>query len=181
MNAVIARILGFAGFGAAFPCASAELTHAVAMKSASAVRTKNRSAVRSCMENLPNSTISLLPALPGSRFYSLQDSLKSLLGWIANFGSCSGRAGWRSSLVTNHESPATFFLHKCGDARDALADHQFVDVVRSLIGGNAFEVVHVPHDAVIVHDAVRAENVARLPGGFQRNRHVVHFQIGRAH
>src|SRR2546426_1653339 len=41
---------------------------------------------------------------------------------------------------------------KCGNAGDALADHQLVDVVRALVGRNGFEVRHVAHDAVIVHD-----------------------------
>ncbi len=42
-------------------------------------------------------------------------------------------------------------LNVGGDAGDFFADHQFVDVVGAFVGENAFEVVHVAHDAVIVH------------------------------
>src|SRR6266850_1181655 len=67
-------------------------------------------------------------------------------------------------------------LNKRGDAGNSLADHELVNVVCAFVGIHALEVVYVPHDAVIVHDAVGAENVARLARGIQRNRHVVHFQ-----
>src|SRR5713226_874762 len=58
--------------------------------------------------------------------------------------------------------PASWYvpaLNKRGDAGDALADHQLVNVVRPLVGVHALEVVHVPHNAVIVHDAVRTEDI----------------------
>src|SRR5882762_5920592 len=65
-----------------------------------------------------------------------------------------------------------------GDAGDFFPDHQFVDVVGAFIGVHAFQIVHVAHDAVIVDDAVSAENVARLAGNVQGDRNVIHFQHG---
>src|SRR5260370_2106223 len=65
-----------------------------------------------------------------------------------------------------------------GDAGDFFADHQFVNVVGAFVGENAFEIVHVAHDAVVVHDAVGAENVARFAGDLQSDGDVVHFQHG---
>ena len=53
-----------------------------------------------------------------------------------------------------------------------------MNVVCSFVGVHALEIVHVPHDAVIVHDAVGAENVTGLARRFQRNGHVVHLQHG---
>ena len=47
-------------------------------------------------------------------------------------------------------------LHERGNAGDALADDQLVNVVRALVGVHALEIVHVAHDAVVVHDAVGA-------------------------
>src|SRR5712692_5854233 len=126
MNAVIARIFGLAGFGAAFPCASAEPAHAVAARSASARKERNRNAVRSRMENLPYSTIVLLPALPGSRFYKLTRFGAPTFGW----------------LKSSRRNPLVRSLHKGGDAGDALADHQLVNVVGTFVGGHALEIVH---------------------------------------
>ena len=79
---------------------------------------------------------------------------------------------WRVSPGTSDA------LNKGGDAGDALADDQAMNVVGALVGVDGFEVVHVAHDAVIVHDAVGAQDVARLAGGFQGHPHVVHFQHG---
>src|SRR5882762_143020 len=73
--------------------------------------------------------------------------------------------GFHQSPVTNHQSRSA--LHKRRDPRDALTDHQLMNVVRPLVGRHAFEIIHVTHDAVIVHDAVRAENIPRLAGRFQ--------------
>src|SRR5215831_12500034 len=69
-------------------------------------------------------------------------------------------------------------LDKRRDAGDALADHQLVNVVGAFVGVDAFEIVHVAHDAVIVDDDVGAENVARFACGFERDADVVHFQHG---
>src|SRR5216684_7112855 len=75
---------------------------------------------------------------------------------------------------------AWFFmgLYKGGNAGDFFSDDEFVNVVGAFVGVNAFEVVHVAHDAVIVDDAVGAEDVAGLAGGFKRDGDVVHFQHG---
>ena len=69
-------------------------------------------------------------------------------------------------------------LTECGDAGDAFADDQFVNVVGAFVGVYAFEIVHVAHDGVIVDDAVGAQNVAGFARGFQSDGHVVHFQHG---
>src|SRR5579859_152224 len=69
-------------------------------------------------------------------------------------------------------------LHKGGNAGDFFSDYEFVNVVGALVGKDAFEVVHVAHDAVVVDDAVGAEDVAGLAGGFKRDGDVVHFQHG---
>src|SRR5262249_26275434 len=73
---------------------------------------------------------------------------------------------------------AAIVSHKGGDTGDALADYQLVNIVGAFVGVDAFKIVHVPHDAVIVHDAVPAENVPRLAGRIERNSHVVHLQHG---
>src|SRR3954465_10105356 len=43
------------------------------------------------------------------------------------------------------------------DAGDVGADDQRMNVVRALVGLHRFQVHHVAHDWIIVHDAVRAE------------------------
>ena len=64
------------------------------------------------------------------------------------------------------------------DAGDALADDQAMNVMRALVGVNRFEVVHVAHDGVIVHDAVCAHNSSSFARSFQRHPNVIHFQHG---
>src|SRR5713226_10674986 len=49
---------------------------------------------------------------------------------------------------------------KGGNAGDLLTDHQTMDVVRAFVGVHRFQVVHVAHDAVIVHDAVGPQDFA---------------------
>src|SRR4029077_9275790 len=65
-----------------------------------------------------------------------------------------------------------------GNPCNALADHQAMNVMGALISVDRLEVVHVPHDAVIVDDAVGAQNVARLAGSFHGHPHVVHLEHG---
>src|SRR5712675_1996489 len=69
-------------------------------------------------------------------------------------------------------------LHEGGDAGYALAYYEFVDVVRAFVGGDAFEIVHVAHDGVIVDDAVGAENVAGFAGGLKGDGDVIHLEHG---
>src|ERR1700731_1207988 len=69
-------------------------------------------------------------------------------------------------------------LHEGGDAGDALADYELVNVVGTFVSGDAFEVVHVAHDAVVVDDTVGAENVAGFACGVERDGDVVHLQHG---
>src|SRR5258707_7003236 len=65
-----------------------------------------------------------------------------------------------------------------GYAGDFFADDELVDVVGAFVGEDGFEIVHVAHDAVIVDDAVGAENVARLAGDVERDANVIHFEHG---
>src|SRR5882757_782702 len=69
-------------------------------------------------------------------------------------------------------------LYEGGDAGYALADYELVDVVRPFVGGDAFEIVHVAHDGVIVDDPVGPENVAGFARGLKGDGHVVHLQHG---
>src|SRR5262249_27058484 len=57
-------------------------------------------------------------------------------------------------------------LKSC-DAGDFFADYEFVDVVGAFVGVDGFEIVHVAHDAVVVDDAVGAEDVAGFAGGVE--------------
>src|ERR1700722_11800170 len=85
-------------------------------------------------------------------------------------------------LQHNYEAGHNFatcrHLTECGDAGDALADDQLMNVVGAFVGRYAFEIVHVAHDGVVVDDAVGAENVACLACGFEGDGDVVHFQHG---
>src|SRR5712671_6171824 len=69
-------------------------------------------------------------------------------------------------------------LHECGDAGYALADYELMDVVGAFVGGDAFEIVHVAHDGVIVDDAVGAENVAGFARGLKGDGDIVHLEHG---
>src|SRR6267143_5104603 len=69
-------------------------------------------------------------------------------------------------------------LYEGGDAGYALADDELVDVVRAFVGGDAFEIVHVAHDGVIVDEAVGAENIAGFACRLEGDGHVVHLEHG---
>src|SRR5882762_9174590 len=69
-------------------------------------------------------------------------------------------------------------LYECGDTGYALADDELVDVVRAFVGGDAFEIVHVAHDGVIVDDAVGTENIAGFARGLEGDGDVVHLKHG---
>src|SRR6266436_1686547 len=77
-----------------------------------------------------------------------------------------GASDFEKSMVSSR-------LNKGGDAGDALADYELVDVVGAFVGGDAFEIVHVAHDGVVVDDAVGAENVAGFASGFESDGDVV--------
>ena len=68
-------------------------------------------------------------------------------------------------------------LDEGGDAGDFFADHQFVDVVGAFVGVDGFEIVHVAHDAVVVDDAVGAEDVAGFARGFESDATLFIFSI----
>src|SRR6267154_4745787 len=83
-------------------------------------------------------------------------------------------SNWRSMLRCYKGAK----LHKGGDAGYALADYELVDVVRAFVSGDAFEIVHVAHDGVIIDDAIRAEDVASFAGGLKGDGNVVHLEHG---
>src|SRR5271165_1892597 len=114
------------------------------------------------------------------RRYSLQDSCRTAAGCLlASLGSekrPSRRDEWGKQKAASTRTMRS--LNVGGDAGDFFADHQFVDVVGAFVSENAFEVVHVAHDAVVVDNAVGAEDVAGLAGNVQRDADVIHFQHG---
>src|SRR5580704_18191848 len=57
---------------------------------------------------------------------------------------------------------------------DAFTDDQLMDVVSAFVGDHGFEIVHVAHDGVVVHDTVGAEDLARHASGFQRHPDIIH-------
>ena len=60
------------------------------------------------------------------------------------------------------------------DSSDLLAEHEQMDVVRTLVGLDALEITHVPETLILVEDADRAEDVARGPSGIERHLDVIH-------
>src|SRR5579875_2039095 len=54
-------------------------------------------------------------------------------------------------------------LRERRNAGDVLADDQPLDIVRAFVRVHRFEVVHVAHHTVIIHDPVRAQQFARAP------------------
>ena len=65
-----------------------------------------------------------------------------------------------------------------GDASDASAHYQGVDVVRALVGVDGLEVHHVPDDVVLIAHPVPPEHVPALPGDGERLAAVVPLQDG---
>src|SRR4051812_46872816 len=59
------------------------------------------------------------------------------------------------------------------DPGDVRANDQCMDIVRALVRLHRFQVHHVPHDRVIVHNAIRAQHIARQAGALQCHPHVV--------
>src|SRR6185437_4368785 len=158
-NAVMARIFCFCSAGA-FLCCAVPTPHSETERARKAViprmNERRATSVNAGMELSPVGARYTVP-LQHTRF---NDSRV----WLAGVGQALARLRLHS--------------HKCGNARDLLPDDQLVDVVCSFVGINTFEVVHVPHDAVIVDDAVRAKNIARLARRLQSDGHVVHLQHG---
>src|SRR5690242_5714055 len=58
------------------------------------------------------------------------------------------------------------------NAGNAFSNDQAMDVMRALVGVNGFEVVHMPHDAVIVYDSVGAQNVASFARSFHGHPYI---------
>ena len=65
-----------------------------------------------------------------------------------------------------------------GDAGYALTQDEGMHVVRTLIGLYGFQIHHVPHDWIIVRDAVGAENVPGYARAFQRHPDIISFRHG---
>lgn len=64
------------------------------------------------------------------------------------------------------------------DAGYALTQDEGMHVVRTLIGLYGFQIHHVPHDWIIVRDAVGAENVPGYARAFQRHPDIISFRHG---
>ncbi len=60
-------------------------------------------------------------------------------------------------------------------SRYPLAENQVVDIVRPLVGGNAFQIGHVAHYGVLIEDAIGAVNISRHTCDAQRDVDIVHF------
>src|SRR5258708_27046902 len=155
MNAVMARILGRAGSGGALRWA-----WVVEVKISAAQKRKQERIVPRRINCLQTGRSNAAP---------LQDT---------GFGRACALdlrlRCWRSMLRRYKRGK----LNEGGDAGDALADYELVNVVGAFVGGDAFEVVHMAHDAVVVDDAISAENVACFTRDVQRNGDVVHLQHG---
>src|SRR5882762_7239906 len=156
MKAVMARILGRAGSGGALRWAWAGEVRIRTQQS----KTQRRRVPRRIGYLQTGRSISAL----------LQDT---------GFG-CRSGADLEKLVQTGAACRATTKeqLYECGDAGYALADDEFVDVVRTFVGGDAFEIVHVAHDGVIVDDAVGAENIAGFACRLEGDGHVVHLEHG---
>jgi len=82
-----------------------------------------------------------------------------------------GRAGHAALAAL---APLPVSLH----AGHPFADDQGVDVIGSLVRFYRFEVTHVPHNWILVHDAVGPQQIAAKAGAFQRYGRVVALQHG---
>ncbi len=58
------------------------------------------------------------------------------------------------------------------------ADHQRVDVVCAFVGLHGFQVAHVAHDRVFVHDSIGAQQIARKAGALKGHGHIVALEHG---
>src|SRR5882757_7038884 len=156
MKAVMARILGRAGSGGALRWARAGEVRIKTEQST----TQKRSVPR--------------------RIGYLQTG-RSIAAPLQDTGFGCGSGADLEKLVQNQRSLPRRYkeqLYEGGDAGYALADDEFVDVVGAFVGGDAFEIVHVAHDGVIVDDAVGAENVAGFARGFEGDGDVIHLEHG---
>ena len=103
-----------------------------------------------------------------------------------------GVAGQALSLRRVPDPPADEFAgsRRCGSrslavrlhAGHPFADDQGVDVIGSLVRFYRFEVAHVPHNRILIHDAVGPEQIAAEAGAIQRDGRVIpleHGDVGR--
>src|SRR6267378_8008895 len=156
MKAVMARILGRAGSGGALRWAWEGEVRTKTEQS----KTQKRSEPR--------------------RIGYLQTG-RSIAAPLQDTGFGCGSGADLGKLVQNQRSLPRRYkeqLYEGGDAGYALADDEFVDVVGAFVGGDAFEIVHVAHDGVIVNDAVGPENIAGFARGFKGDGDVVHLEHG---
>src|SRR5712671_6148116 len=156
MKAVMARILGRAGSGGALRWAWAGEVRIKTEQS----KTQKRSVPR--------------------RIGYLQTG-RSIAAPLQDTGFGCGSGADLEKLVQTAQPAAPLQrkkLHEGGDAGDAFAYYELVDVVGAFVGGDAFEIVHVAHDGVIVDDAVGAENVAGFARGLKGDGDIVHLEHG---
>src|SRR6266403_812953 len=156
MKAVMARILGRAGSGGALRWGWAGEVRIKTEQS----KTQRRSVPR--------------------RIGYLQTG-RSIAAPLQDTGFGCGSGADLEKLVQNQRSMPRRYkeqLYEGGDAGYALADYELVDVVGAFVSGDAFEIVHVAHDGVIVDDAVGAENVAGFARGLESDGDVVHLEHG---
>src|SRR6267154_1214466 len=156
MKAVIARILGRAGSGGALRWAWAGEVRIKKEQS----KTQKRSVPR--------------------RIGYLQTG-RSIAAPLQDTGFGCGSGADLEKLVQNQRSLPRRHkeqLYEGGDAGYALADDELVDVVGAFIGGDAFEIVHVAHDGVIVDDPVGPENVAGFARGLKGDGDIIHLEHG---
>src|SRR5260370_26284788 len=86
----------------------------------------------------------------------------------ALFNSLSPPAAGRHAAPLQRSVTQRGRLNEGGDAGDALTDDELVDIVGAFVGEDAFEVVHVTHDAVILNDTVAALKFAGFARGLER-------------
>ena len=67
--------------------------------------------------------------------------------------------------------PRSFSI--CRDSGEVLAENQSVNVMRSLVRFDRFQIHHVAHDRVVLCDAVGAQDVARHPRRFESHPYIV--------
>src|SRR5215475_2063823 len=64
-------------------------------------------------------------------------------------------------------------LLKCVDASHAGTDDESVNIVCTFVGLHGLEIHHVPHDRIVICDAVRAQNITGHAGTLERHPYVV--------
>jgi hypothetical protein len=80
---------------------------------------------------------------------------------VSNRAEASATGWW--SITSGHYASlrrAARPLPVCRDARNALTDHQQMDMLGSFISLDRLQIAHVPHDRILIHNPVGTEQVA---------------------